>query len=157
MEIYILRHGIAEQAQAGRPDSERALTEAGRHKLRQVLQRAAAAGVSPSLILTSPYQRALETARLAAQVLRGEVLESQALLPGSTPEEVWTEICTHRRVDALLLAGHEPLLGHTVAYLLGSPGLQVDMKKAALVRLDLDSFSGAPHGVLKWMLAPRLV
>lgn len=40
MEIYILRHGIAEDAGAGVPDSERALTDAGREKLRRVLDRA---------------------------------------------------------------------------------------------------------------------
>jgi phosphohistidine phosphatase SixA len=57
----------------------------------------------------------------------------------------------------LLLAGHEPLLGMTVGYLLGVPALQVDLKKAALVRIDQESFGGAPRGVLKWMLTPRLV
>ena len=158
MEIYILRHGIAEEAQTGKPDSERALTEEGRHKLRQVLQRAAAAGAEPTLILSSPYRRAVETARLAAQVLDcGEMLNTEALLPSSTPEDVWQEIRTHRQEPALLLAGHEPLLSQVAAYLLGAPGIQIDMKKAGLVRIDQDGFHGPPRGLLKWMLTPRLV
>jgi phosphohistidine phosphatase len=158
MEIYILRHGIAEDANPGSPDSERALTAPGRQKLRRVLERAHSAGVETSLILTSPYRRAVETAQVAVQVLgRGKLIETRALLPGSSPEEVWEEIRLHHREAAVLLAGHEPLLGMTVAYLLGAPSMQVDMKKAALVRIDQESFSGPPRGVLKWMLTPRLV
>jgi phosphohistidine phosphatase len=158
MEIYILRHGIAEEAKAGHPDSERALTEAGREKLRRVLDRARSAGVKPSLILASPYRRAVETAQMAGQSLGcGRILESEALVPGSTPEEVWDAIRERRKEDALLLAGHEPLLGMTVAHLLGAPALQVDLKKAALVCIEQESFGAAPRGILKWMLTPRLV
>jgi phosphohistidine phosphatase len=158
MEIYILRHGIAEEPKAGAPDSERALTDTGREKLRAVLEQAHEAGVRPSLILTSPYKRAQQTAHMAAQVLRcNKIVEAGVLVPGSAPKAVWDAICAHRREPALLLAGHEPLLGMTVGYLLGVPALQVDLKKAALVRIDQESFSGAPRGVLKWMLTPRLV
>jgi phosphohistidine phosphatase len=158
MEIYILRHGIAEEARAGMPDAERALTDNGREKLRAVLERAREAGVKPSLILTSPYRRAQQTAQMAAQVLGcHKIVETEALVPSSAPKAVWDAICARRREPALLIAGHEPLLGMTVGYLLGAPALQVDLKKAALVRIDQESFSGAPRGILKWMLTPRLV
>ena len=158
MEIYVLRHGIAEEPKAGAPDSARALTDTGRERLRAVLERAHEAGEKPSLILTSPYRRAQQTAHMAGQVLGcGKIVETEVLVPGSTPKAVWETICTRRREDALLLAGHEPLLSMTVAYLLGAPALQVDLKKAALVRIDQESFSGAPRAILKWMLTPRLV
>jgi phosphohistidine phosphatase len=158
MEIYILRHGIAEEAKAGAPDAERALTGTGREKLRAVLERAREAGVKPSLILTSPYRRALQTAHMAGQVLGcNKIVESEILAPGAAPKAVWDAICARRREPALLIAGHEPLLGMTVGYLLGVPALHVDLKKAALVRIDQESFGGAPRGILKWMLTPRLV
>jgi phosphohistidine phosphatase len=158
MEIYILRHGIAEEAKSGSPDAERALTDPGREKLRTVLERAREAGVKPSLILASPYKRALQTAHMAGQILGcSKIVETEILVPGSAPKAVWDAICARRREPALLLAGHEPLLGMTVGYLLGAPTLHVDLKKAALVRIDQESFSGAPRGVLKWMLTPRLV
>jgi phosphohistidine phosphatase len=65
VQIYLLRHGIAENTT---PDSERALTPEGREKLRRVLARARAADVALSLILSSPYRRAIETAEIAAEV-----------------------------------------------------------------------------------------
>src|SRR5580692_981659 len=142
MEIYLLRHGIAEDAPAGQPDSERPLTPDGRKKLRHVLRTAAAAGVAPSLILTSPYKRALQTAQLAAEILeyKGELLRTKALEPGASPKSVWDEIRVHKDEARILLAGHEPLFSRLMAYLLGSPTLQVDFKKGAIACIESERF-----------------
>ena len=158
MEIYILRHGIAEDAPAGQPDAERALTSDGRKKLRSVLRSAAASGVAPSLILTSPLKRALQTAQIAAEILeyQGELLRTRTLEPNSSPKAVWDEIRVHKDEARILLVGHEPLFGRLMAYLLGSPELQVDFKKGALACIELDRFPAEPHGVLRWMLTSRL-
>src|ERR1022692_3565139 len=52
---------------------------------------------------------------------------------------------------AILLASHEPLISSLMACLVDSPALSVDMKKAALVRLDCEpSFffnDTAPTGI----------
>lgn len=122
MQIYILRHAIAEEAKAGAPDADRALTDTGREKLRAVLEQGRESGVKPSLILTSPYRRALQTAHMAGQILGcNKIVESEILVPGGTPTAVWDAICARRREPALLIAGHEPLLGMTVGFLLGRP------------------------------------
>ena len=158
MEIYLLRHGIAEDAAPGQPDPERALTPEGRDKLRKVFKWARQAEVAPSLILTSPYRRARETAEVAAQALayEGPLIQTRSLVPEASPYDLWTEIRSHRGERAILLASHEPLMSSTAAFLLGAPALQLDMKKAALVRIDCDRLGGDPRGVLKWMLTPAL-
>ena len=158
MEIYILRHGVAEDGQPGQPDSERPLTADGRKKLRNVLRTAAAAGVAPSLILTSPYKRALQTAQLAAEILdyKGELLRTKALEPAAAPKTVWDEIRVHKDETQILLAGHEPLFSRLTAYLLGSPNLQVDFKKGAIACVEVERFGAEPHGVLRWMLTSKL-
>ena len=158
MDIYILRHGIAEDGHAGQPDSERALTPEGRKKLRAVLRMVAAAGVRPSLILTSPYRRALQTAQIAAEILdyKGDLVRTRALEPNSSPEAVWQEIRVHRDQAAILLSGHEPLFGGLTAHLLKAPSLHVEFKKGGMVCLEMDHFGAEPHGVLKWYLTPKL-
>jgi phosphohistidine phosphatase len=158
MEIYLLRHGIAEDGQPGRPDSDRALTSEGREKLRRVLKRAAGAGVSPSLILSSPYRRAIETAEIAADVLeyKGKIVRTPALTPDTSPRDTWQEIRSRQTEEAVLLASHEPLTSALVAFLLGNPAMQVDVKKGALLRLDCDRLAAEPRCVLKWMLTPAL-
>jgi len=158
MQIYLLRYGIAEDARPGRPDSERPLTAEGRDKLRRVLKRARTADLDPSLILSSPYRRALETAAVAAEVFgyKGEIVRTGALVPESSPHDAWEEIRSRKDERAILLASHEPLMSSLVAFLLDSPALQVDMKKAALVRIDCDRFGPKASGVLKWILTPGL-
>jgi phosphohistidine phosphatase len=91
MQIYLLRHGIAEEARPGRTDAERALTGEGKERLRRVLRHA---GTAPAAILSNPYRRALETARIAAEELgdRGKIVETEALLPNASPYDVWEEI-----------------------------------------------------------------
>ncbi len=156
MQVYLLRHGIAENAKPGQPDSERALTAEGREKLRRVLRRARAAEVNPGAILASPYRRALETAEVAAEVLgyKSEIERTRALVPEASPSDAWEEIRTRRPDASVLLASHEPLMSSLAAWLLGCPALQVDMKKAALARIDCDRLGAQPRGVLKWMLTP---
>ena len=157
MRIYILRHGIAEDAPPGGADADRALTQEGKQKLRGVLERARQAGIRPSLILTSPLKRAVETAEIAASILHGadDLIRTNALGPSGTPERVWKEIRA-RKTDEILIAGHEPLLSTLVAFLLGCDTLVVRMKKGALVSVDVEAEGTQPHGILNWMLISKL-
>ena len=103
MQIYVFRHGIAEDAEIGQSDSERRLTPKGITKLRKILERARGAGVSPDEILTSPYVRAVETAEVAKEVLGfpQQFIETEALTPMNSPHDVWEEIRNHRDAEAL--------------------------------------------------------
>jgi phosphohistidine phosphatase len=158
MELYLLRHGIAEDRAASGRDADRRLTDEGEKKLRRVLARAKEAGVSPALMISSPYKRAVETAEIAARELgyEGDLVRSPSLTPDSSPGSIWVELRAHRDQPSILLAGHEPLFSATVAWLLGSTRAMVEFKKGALVRIDLPSVGGEPRGVLQWMLTPKL-
>ena len=158
MQLYLLRHGIAEESSNSGNDADRALTPEGRRKLRQVLKAASDAGVQPALILTSPLKRALQTAEIAQTVLKCKknLLHSKVLAPGSTTEQVWDEIRVHRDASALMLVGHNPLFTELAAYLLGSKEIQIDFKKGALLRIDIERFPAQPKGLLRWYFTPRL-
>lgn len=156
MRVYILRHATAELRGPGLPDSQRQLTTEGKQELKAVLRQASAAGVLPETILTSPWARALETARMAGKALRCErVVETRTLLPGVAPAQVLREIRALPKVKQVMVAGHEPQLSRLVAFLLEAP-VSVDLKKGALLRIDIEEEDGPPRGVLKWMLTPRL-
>ncbi len=158
MELYLLRHGIAEEGHAGTPDADRGLTAEGRRKLRQVLTRAAQAGVNPDLILSSPLKRARQTAEIAKQELgyKEAISLSSALIPSAHPKDAWTEIRAHAGVDCLLLVGHNPLFSTLAAFLLGTPDAQIDFKKGSIMRIEFEHPTLQPRGVLRWYLTPRL-
>ena len=148
MEIYLLRHGVAEDAPSGKKDAERALTPEGRKKLRAVLKRAQSSGFKPEVILTSPYMRARQTAEIARTVLAPGALiaETRALTPMVRPEEAWDEIRIYGDHAQLLCSSHEPLCGALAGYLLRSPALEIDFKKGTLMRIDVESGAPRPRG-----------
>jgi phosphohistidine phosphatase len=156
MELYLLRHGIAETHAPS--DAERDLTDEGRRKVHDVMNLAGRAGVAPSSILSSPYRRALGTAKIAADVLgyKGDVVRTLALAPDGDVRAAWEEIRVHKGEPSLLLVGHEPLFSSLGAYLLGVPELQIDFKKGGLLAIEMPAFGAQPHGILKWMLTARL-
>jgi phosphohistidine phosphatase len=159
MQVYLLRHGIAENGKPGSADSARALVPEGKKKLKEVLSVAKSAGARPSLVLTSPYRRAMETAEIALAVLglkKDDLVQTQSLLPSGDVQSVWEELRVYQEEPSLMLVGHEPLFGRLFAHLLGEPELQVDFKKGALARIDLDSFGQRPKGVLRWFIPPKL-
>jgi len=157
MNLYLLRHGIAEDRAASGRDEDRELTAEGEEKLSALLHRAARAGVKADALLTSPYKRALQTARLAARVLHTpEPVLSPALVPHSSPRDLWNAVREQSGAADVLLSSHEPLLSASLAYLLNAPTLQVEIKKGALVALEFESLRGEPRGTLRWLLTPKL-
>jgi len=157
MQVHLLRHGTAEDIQAGSSDFGRKLTAAGREEVRHAIE-CARGSITPTLILTSPFARAMETAEIVAAVVSytGNIVRTEALVPNASPDLVWQEIRSRPDESQILLAGHEPLLSQLTAYLLNCPTLQIDMRKATVVRIDIDRFAGKPCGVLKWVLPPDI-
>lgn len=156
MEIYVLRHGEAEERETGLADRDRKLTAKGKRDLKDVLKMARKAEVAPELILTSPLRRAQETAAIAAEILGcKDVVETRNLLPGASPEQIWKEIGTDYKVEKILLAGHQPHLGSLIGLLLEA-AIMVDLKKGSLVRIETHGKLGPPRGVLKWMITAKV-
>jgi phosphohistidine phosphatase len=158
MQVYLLRHGVAEEARSGLSDADRALTQDGRRKLRQTLQAASQADVRPTLILTSSLKRAIETAEIAQEIFKykDELVQSEALMPNSSVQDVWDEIRVHADESAIVLVGHNPLFADLAGYLLGAPELQIDVKKGSLLRIDFENLSSQPKGILRWFLVAKL-
>jgi phosphohistidine phosphatase len=158
MQAYLLRHGIAQKDGAGIRDAGRALTQDGRRKLREVLKAASEAQVKPTLILSSPLKRAMQTAEIAKSLLdyKKEIVRSKALLPGASVADVWEEIRAHKDESALMLVGHNPQFAQLSGYLLGSAEMHVDFKKGALLRIDFEQFRAQPKGTLRWYLTAKM-
>ncbi len=158
MQVYLLRHGIAQEGGPSVDDAGRELTAEGRRKLRQILSAVAEAGVAPNLILSSPLKRAIQTADIAGELLKykNQVLRTKALSPGSSVEQVWQELRVHRDEASVMLVGHNPLFAELAGYLLGCREVQIDFKKGAILRVDLEQFPPQPKGILRWYLTAKL-
>ncbi len=155
MDLYLLRHGEAEPRSASVAEASRQLTAKGRSDVGRVITRAQTAKVKPDLILSSPYARARQTADIAAKLLKVKVEESRHLLPSVEPHLIWDELREHADAAQIILVGHEPHMSRLASFLLMTI-LAIDFKKGALLRVQVENPPAQPHGVLKWILTPKL-
>jgi phosphohistidine phosphatase len=154
MDIWLLRHAIAEEVSASGRDADRALTPDGLRRAERVARGLAALEPSIDLVLTSPYRRARQTAEPAARALglARSLRETRALEPGRDPREVLDEVRAEETVGVLLV-GHEPYLGVLLGILVAEGRAALPLKKAAAAWIALKD--GA--GTLKALLPARVL
>jgi phosphohistidine phosphatase len=66
MKLYVVRHGPAEDAATSGADSDRALTAAGRERVRAVARALIEIDEVPRLVVSSPLVRAVQTGEIVA-------------------------------------------------------------------------------------------
>lgn len=149
VDLYLVRHGLAGEADPSRDDRRRPLTGAGVRRTRAVARRLLALGLRFDLLLTSPLRRAQQTADLLhAAGLAERPKESKYLAPGGDFEGwvSWFEAWRGRGHDRLGLVGHMPGLGAWAEMLLfGEARERLVLKKAGVIGLTLPS-RGSPVG-----------
>ena len=116
MRLFIVRHA---EAALGEPDDLRPLTEAGREQARLLGQRFAQDGIQPDAVLSSPLLRARETAAEIAKAVGVGVEADERLAPGADPDDV--RAAASGRGETVVVVGHQPDCGRTVAALSGGP------------------------------------
>ncbi|MEN9936703.1 MAG: hypothetical protein RLZZ387_3282 [Chloroflexota bacterium] len=151
MEIYFLRHGVAEERAPDGTDASRRLTNEGREKLEASKAGLRRMRVEVDLLLTSPLVRARQTAEVAGRHLGVTPQVAEALAPGCDAPRLLALLAEHPRVERVMVVGHEPDFSGMVAELTGG---RVEMKKGALARVDLAS-AVTGRGTLVWLLPPR--
>ena len=161
MNLYLLRHSnAAEQPPPGKKgDRFRRLTPEGREKAAVIGRAIQRLELGLDLILTSPADRALETAEWVRTGLDPqpplELLED--LWIGGDASRVVARLGAGRRkLQSVLLVGHEPDLGHLASGLLtGGSGVRVIFKKGGLCGLEIGRLTRGRCASLMWHLTPR--
>ena len=145
--IWLLRHGEAEPHDA-RPDPERRLTERGEEQSRAAGRALAALGVQFHLVFTSPKVRALDTARLACEILGCEPVVDDRLASGFDGEGALDLAATAGEDQRILLVGHNPDFEQVLTDLTGA---RAELKKGGLADIHLEG----RRGELRALLRPR--
>jgi len=163
MHLYLVRHAIAEEADAKRwpDDRQRPLTKAGARRFKAtagaLVAVMEAAGVVDRL-LTSPLERARQTAAILHRAGLPEPIAERVLAPGRTAARVLAVLRAHD-VQSIVVVGHEPDLGR----LLGVCVAGADAKLALRFRKGGAAglyFTGPPRvgeATLEWLLPPKVL
>ncbi|WP_138504894.1 phosphohistidine phosphatase SixA [Nostoc sp. PA-18-2419] len=161
MELYLIRHGIAQDKDLGIKDEERSLTTEGRQKTQKVAEKLVKLGLNFDLILTSPLVRARQTAQiLIAEKLSSQLEESSYLTHDGQISgwlKDWLEPRNYSQNTQLALVGHEPDLTNWAEILLwGEVKASLVLKKAGMIGIKLPE-NGSPLGrsQMFWLTPPK--
>src|SRR5690242_21953176 len=122
-EIYLIRHGVAEERSDRWPDdSKRPLTSDGMARMEKTARGLARLDIGVDVILTSPLVRTRQTADILAAELDGhpQIVNTDALAPGGDYAAIVAALEKHSRRQRIALVGHEPAIGELAARLIGS-------------------------------------
>ena len=121
-KLILVRHAHALTCAEANVSSDRLrpLSARGQEKARQTAQLLLGKNIHPQIILTSPLERALETAKLLADTLHAP-LQTETILNGFALED---EICHFLReqldlYDTVLAVGHNPNITYITHGLVG--------------------------------------
>jgi phosphohistidine phosphatase len=158
-ELYLIRHGIAEdRGEAWPDDTKRPLTERGIARLKKEARGLARLGVSFDVMLTSALVRARQTADAVAGAFdpRPPIVTIESLAPGGTYQAVLADLEKQTRRSRIALVGHEPGIGELAARLIGSRH-PIEFKKGAVCRIDFETLPPAGPGALRWLVTPKIL
>jgi phosphohistidine phosphatase len=162
MELYLIRHAIAEQIGQGNQfsDEKRALTEQGRARMREAAKGLRKLGVELDLLLTSPLGRAIETAEIVATALgiaKKQVHQTANLAPGVPVDPLFAELKSYTGLESVALVGHQPDLGNLIYRLIQKDGesLSIQLKKGGVCFINVTETVPTLRGDLLWLLTPR--
>lgn len=158
-ELYLIRHGVAEErGEAWPDDAKRPLTARGMLRVRKAVRGLARLGVSIDVVLTSPLVRARQTAEIVAGGFdpRPQLVNADSLAPGGAYRAVVADLEKHARRSHIALVGHEPDIGELAARLIDTRH-PVEFKKGAICRIDVGTLPPTGPGTLRWFLTPRIL
>jgi len=93
---------------------------------------------------------------LAEPDMHGKIIP--ALAPNGNRADLYAEIRNHRKLESLMLVGHQPSLGEIAGEIAwGSSENYVEFKKGGVCAIDLESLGGIPQGTIISLLTPSIL
>ncbi len=161
MDLFVIRHAIAADAEPGQDDAARELTSEGSRKFRRAVQGLRELDWCFDRVLTSPWTRAVQTVELLKPIVEGPVTSTELLCDKPRPELfalIAETTAPQRKGYATAVVGHEPWLSELVAWLtFGDPhhSEAIQIKKGGVVWLNGTAVPGGM--MLRALLTPKLL
>jgi len=163
MEIYLLRHAPAgtRDPEGRADDSLRLLTPEGIEKMKHLARAMRALKLKFDLILSSPFERAKQTAEIVAAEfkLKRALKFTEHLAPDGDAELLIERLPSlYSRPKRVLLVGHEPHLSRLAGMLIAGHEITgFKLKKGGLCKLTARRLQYGACAGLDWVLTPKLL
>jgi phosphohistidine phosphatase len=167
LDLFLLRHGDAGKIMAatgGRNTGDVPLTTVGREEIAVISRSVKALNVRFSAIATSPLKRAVQTAKIIAEVLAMEKKISvwNELVPEGNRSKLYNRLNQFPRESTVLMIGHEPYLSNIMYDMIFQKNRvnqlgRINLKKAGLAKIRVISLTPNISGELRWLITPRIL
>jgi phosphohistidine phosphatase len=153
--IVLLRHGIAEDKSADKPDGERRLTETGKRRMKKIARTLARVFPEAEVLQSSPLVRAMETSDAVEKAYGGELhTQTTELLKPDADVKDFRRLLADINAQYAIFVGHEPNLTDIMLDLTGMRShSEIELKKGVCYGIRIDDASA----LLEWMLPPRVL
>jgi phosphohistidine phosphatase len=138
--LTLVRHAKSSWKDTSLADRDRPLNKRGERDAPEMGRRIVAAGIRPSLIVSSPAVRAWTTARIIADAIgypREFLQRDKALYLASVNTILDVIVAQDNGFNSLMLVGHNPGFTDFANYLV--PGLTNNIPTAGVVCVQLDT------------------
>lgn len=157
INLYLIRHSIAEKISLQRKDFERQLSPEGIELIKTAVKYWKSVIPALDFIITSPLVRAVQTGKLIAENMnyKGEIITDNNLAPGSRTNDVMEILKTYGK-ENIACIGHQPELSMHVSNFISSNGCVLHFPPAAICKIR---FMGSPNyakGELIYLIPPDI-
>lgn len=153
MDVIFWRHAEAKELADEGEDLDRPLTSKGEKQATRMATWLNRQMPEATRVWVSPALRTVQT----AIALDRKYKIREELAPTGTPEDLLKAIHWPSQKSTALVIGHQPLIGKTIAQLLGLPTQEINLKKGAVWWLRYRERSGVGETVVVTVQTPELL
>jgi phosphohistidine phosphatase len=155
MNLYLIRHSIAEHISIDKKDFDRELTEEGKSVIKKTSSACKSFVKNIDAVLTSPFIRAIQTAEIISENLqeRSNIIKDNLLGTGCKTADL-IDILKTLEYKNVVVVGHQPDLSIHLNNFCGTGSFNLAFPPASLAKIEFDNSIKYGKGRLIFFIPP---
>lgn len=155
MNLYLVRHSLAENISENKKDFDRELTEEGKYIIRKTSSSWKSYIENVDVILTSPLVRAIQTAEIISLNLqeKSNIIRDNNLGTGSRTADL-IDLLNSLEHENVIVVGHQPDLSQHLNNFCGTGSFNLAFPPAALAKIEFNNSIKYGKGKLICFIPP---
>jgi phosphohistidine phosphatase len=155
MNLYLIRHSIAENITMDKKDFDRELTEEGKFVIKKTSEAWKNYIGNVDVVLTSPLKRAIQTAEIVSTNLQEKqnLIKDNNLGTGSRTADL-IDILNSLEYQNVVVVGHQPDLSQHINNFCGTGRFNLAFPPASLAKIEFDNSIKYGRGRLIYFIPP---
>ena len=155
MNLYLIRHSIAENITMDKKDFDRELTEEGKFVIKKTSEAWKNYIGNVDVVLTSPLKRAMQTAEIISTNLQDKqnLIKDNNLGTGSRTADL-IDILNSLDYKNVVVVGHQPDLSQHINNFCGTGSFNLAFPPASLAKIEFDNSIKYGRGRLIYFIPP---